>query len=148
MDQTIGRRIAGELADDAPDPGGTALVSDLACADLVREIERLAADGRTAAEIGRRLEIPRARVIRIAKRQRIAMGGAGGRRSLLVHMKPAQLAMVDAIAIVADVPRAEMLARLALVFLEQGPPNVIKRLGKLARPKRSYSRRAPRVRPA
>ncbi len=123
----------------APKPSGKS------SSELALSIAALAADGCSAAEIGKALDIPRARVIRIARRKGIELAKAGGRRRILVELPAKHLRMIGALADGAKVTRAEMIARLASAALAEGEGRARWRLGSLARPKRKYRPRIKNV---
>ncbi len=111
---------------------------------LEAEIERLAADGYSCDEVGRRLGVPAARVMRIAARKKITMAGRGGRRHLTVGISGQDLSLVNMLAREAGISRADMIVRLALLSLKDGVGEARARLGPQGRPKRKYTLKKPR----
>ncbi|MBA1157968.1 hypothetical protein [Microvirga mediterraneensis] len=122
---------APELSAPSPTP------QDLACS-----IATLSADGYSAEEIGKALNIPMARVHRIARRKGIDLAGAAGRRRLRVELPAAHVERIAALAAVAKVTRAKMIERMIAAALEEDDSRVRRNLGKRALPKRRYTRRA------
>ena len=108
------------------------------------QIEILARDGFDAREIGRELGMKRHRVQRIARRWRIALAGAGGRRFPCVGISRRPYAMVGRLASRAGVSRSVMMGRLIVVALDGGDEAVARRLGKLGTRRKAYRPRRDR----
>lgn len=109
------------------------------------KIAALADEGADAAEIGKAIKIPRARVIRMARTAGIKLGGAGGRRRIKCGVKNRYVRTLDGLATTAKVSRSAMAERLLSAILDDGGRNAIKLLGKHALPKRQYRARAGRT---
>jgi len=105
------------------------------------KIAELAEEGCDAAEIGKDIVIPRARVIRLARTAGIKLAGAGGRRRIKCGVKNRYVRTLDRLATMARISRSSMAERLLSAILEDDGRAAVKLLGKAALPKRRYKPR-------
>jgi hypothetical protein len=106
--------------------------------ELAEKVLALVNAGSTLSEAATALRMSRQRLRRLAKAFTIATAPTG-LRAIRASVTPAT---VDSLARAARVTPAEMAERILAVLLEEGEVAVARRLGKLARPRRPYVRRA------
>jgi hypothetical protein len=104
----------------------------------IPRITALADQGSTTAEIAAAIGTNRARITRLARRHGIKLAHGGCRR-VSPELAPARYAALKTLADRARVSPAIMAARVIGLVVEDDA--ALRRLGRLAEPKRGYRRR-------
>lgn len=105
-------------------------------------IEQLSDEGLCTREIGKKLGMSRQRVMRIAAQYGVRLQPRGGTRRIRAQLSGKDATVLKELAAQANVSVGTMLARIARVMVEDGAGPAARRLGRAARPKRTYNRRA------
>jgi hypothetical protein len=104
----------------------------------IPQITALSDEGLSTEEIAAAIGTNRAQVVRLARRYGVRLARCGLRR-VASELPPRRYALLKAIAAHAQVSPATMAARVIGLVVEDGA--ALRRLGRLAEPKRAYRRR-------
>jgi hypothetical protein len=106
----------------------------------IPQITALSDEGLSTEEIAAAIGTNRAQVVRLARRYGVRLARCGLRR-VASELTPRRYLALKAIAAHAQVPLATLAGRI--IGLVADDPAALRKLGRLAEPKRPYRRREP-----
>jgi hypothetical protein len=104
----------------------------------VAQVAALIDQGLSSQEVAAEIGTTRTRITRLARRHGVQLARSGLRR-VASELPPARYALLRALADRAQVSPAVMAARVIGLVVEDGA--ALRKLGRLAEPKRAYRRR-------
>jgi hypothetical protein len=113
-----------------------------------RLIQSMADEGMSASEIARKLSTPertrsRQWVMKVAGQYSVRIQPRGGSRRVGAQFSGHRYQAIKQLADAAGISVGAMLVRLAAITIDEGLPVAQRKLGRLARPKRRYTRKTP-----